>query len=121
MQPLHKEQLLERVRLRMSQEHLDQRALAERLQMTQGHLSKLLRGRFARRSRLVRELEAFASGLGNTRARSQLVGACLRVASRSQRHMHFATTVMHFVDEISTPPTANRRHGPPRKVRRSKS
>ena len=99
-----KSQLLQSVRQRMSEEDLDQRALARQLKMTQGHLSKLLRGKFTRRSRLVRELEAFASRVDTTRAPSQLVQACHRVSRRSPRHMHFVSMVMQFVDEISGPP-----------------
>jgi hypothetical protein len=90
----------------MSDEGLDQRALAARLQTTQGHLSKLLRGRFKRRSKLVLELEAFANRADTSRAHSRLLAACLRVARRSPRHMHFVTSLMRFVDDISDDSTA---------------
>lgn len=59
MHPMIKEDLLRRVRQRMATERLTQRDLADKLGTTQGHLSKVLRGRYARRSRIVRELEGF--------------------------------------------------------------
>ena len=80
----------------MSDEGLNQRALAARLQTTQGHLSKLLRGRFKRRSKLVRELEAFADRADTSQTHSRLLAACLRVARRSTRHMHFVTFLDAF-------------------------
>lgn len=98
--------LLSRVRRRMSEERLDQRALATRLHTTQGHLSKLLRGHFKRRSKIVRELEAFADRADTSQAHSRLLAACLRVARRSPRHMHFVTSLMRFVDELSDDFTA---------------
>lgn len=99
-----KQRLLASVRQRIDAEGLDQRSLAAQLGTTQGHLSKILRGQFERRSRVVRQLESFAAGADVSGAQRQLVSTCLRVAGRSPSHMHFALSVMHFVDEISVTP-----------------
>lgn len=98
-----KKRFLARVHQRIDSEGLDQRSLAAKLGTTQGHLSKILRGQFERRSRVVRELESFAVGAGASTVQRQLVSTCLRVANKSPSHMQFALSVMHFVDELSTP------------------
>ena len=47
---------------RMRREGITQRELGARVGASQGHLSRVLRGKFKRRSRVVRLLEAFATG-----------------------------------------------------------
>jgi len=101
MSPADKAKLLATVQVRMAKDGLDQRALAQRLSMSQGHLSKLLRGQFERRTRLVRELEGFASEGALSKSEARLVQACLRLAKRSPRHMHFVAGLMHLLDDIS--------------------
>ncbi len=93
--------LLKRARLRMAEERLDQRALAVRLHTTQGHLSKILRGRYTRDSRVVRALEDFVAQRGTSRAEEQYTASCLRVARRSDRHMQLMTVVVQCVEQLS--------------------
>ena len=51
--------LLSRVRVRMSEERLTQRALAAHLGVSQGHLSKVLRGMQMHQTRVMRALGAW--------------------------------------------------------------
>src|SRR5690349_20057236 len=99
-----KQRLLASIRQRIEAEGLDQRSLAAQLSTSQGHLSKILRGQFARRSRVIRELESFAAGADISVTQRKLVSTCLRVARRSPSHMHFVLSMMHFIDEISITP-----------------
>ncbi len=72
MEPsLNKSELLRAVLGRMNADGLSQRNLAQRLRISQGHLSKVLRGQFARRSRVIRRLETF---LGESLATQETEG-----------------------------------------------
>lgn len=97
---MSKQDLLRRVRTRMQAEGLTQRDLAAQLQTTQGHLSKVLRGQYERRSRVVRALEEFAAGAAGSASpptEDEFLSAARELARRRPEAKPTLISLMHFL------------------------
>jgi transcriptional regulator with XRE-family HTH domain len=112
---MDKSDLLRRVQARMAEEGLDQGRLAARIHTTQGHLSKILRGHFQRRSRVLLELEAFAAGASFSRAQTELLGVCYRIGAQSPEALKNVSELMHLVEDICIHNGKARPRGSPRR------
>lgn len=105
---MKKEELLRAVRLRMESEGLTQRELASTIGASQGHLSRVLQGRFTRRNRVVRQLERFASRLDPgqspaTPAEDDFVQAARRVARNDAELMRIISRLLQHLATPRTP------------------
>jgi transcriptional regulator with XRE-family HTH domain len=90
----------------MGTEGLSQRDLAKKLGISQGHLSKVLRGRFQRQnSRVLRALAEFANTPVLTAPtgpalESEALRAMRQAAGGSKQAMHFIVEMMHLLSEL---------------------
>lgn len=97
---MSKRHLLRRVRARMREEGLSQRDLATRVHTTQGHVSKVLRGWYKRRSRVVRALEEFAAGAAvsaSSPTEDEFVSVVRALARGRPEAKPALVTLMHFL------------------------
>ena len=101
------QELVRRVRYRMSRERITQRQLAAHLGISQGHLSKVLRGQVQRSTRATRALEDWAPP-GNRKAvardasvESALVDAAKLASDGSERTMRMLVEVVRVVGKIA--------------------
>jgi transcriptional regulator with XRE-family HTH domain len=97
-------EILRLVRDRMQRDGLSQRALARLMQVSQGHLSKVLRAQFPSNTRVMSMLKDWATGestaprsLGEVEA--TLLQAARMAADGSDRVMQLLTEMMHHVDQ----------------------
>lgn len=97
------------VRRRMDEDGLTQRALAQWMGVSQGHLSKVLRGKFLRRSRAVRALEVYLNrGISavpsvlaaQSSQERTLLETARMVSSGSNETMHLLIDLMRLVRKL---------------------
>lgn len=99
----------------MDAEGLTQRVLAERLGVSQGHLSKVLRGKYKRDSKVVRALQGCLDDLdrGSTgtlaQAERELLAAARAVADGSPQMMRLMMQFMQIAAELRTAPAGRTR------------
>jgi transcriptional regulator with XRE-family HTH domain len=95
--------LLNKAKRRMGIEGLSQRELAVKLGVSQGHLSKVLRGQSCTRStRLSRALAAYGNGQPTPeqdlrKAELALVEAARNASGPAVESMHFLIDLMHLI------------------------
>jgi transcriptional regulator with XRE-family HTH domain len=101
--------LLKAVLARMDADGVSQRKLAARIGTSQGHLSKVLRGRIPGPSRVVRELERYvqsdltvrASGVTDAAsAEAALIRAARNASGGDIKVMHHLIELMHLVGRL---------------------
>ena len=104
---MKQQEIISRVKKRMDAEDLTQRLLAKHLGVSQGHLSKLLRGKLQRRSRVLRALEAWLTESDTPVSHDSdadekaLLTAARRVAKGSSREaMHLMTDLMRLLERL---------------------
>lgn len=104
---VHQEELRKRAQTRMQDEGISQRALASRLGVSQGHLSKVLRFSAKRPTRASRALEEWLASTERgedpdmrTDLPKALVRATLVAVGGSELAMQIATEVMHLLGQM---------------------
>ena len=97
-------EILRLVRERMQRDGLTQRQLAQRVRMSQGHLSRVLRGQFTGRTRVMSMLrdwatEETAGPRGVSDGEAALLKAARAASAGSDHVMQLLTEMMHCVDQ----------------------
>ncbi|XXT21511.1 helix-turn-helix transcriptional regulator [Sorangium sp. So ce429] len=108
---MDRQSFVDHLRARMAAEGLTQRALAGRLRVSQGQISRVLNGKFQRKSRVIRALEVFlgmppASATTRTveAEEMELLEAAREAADGSVDAMHLLTQLMHVVATLRAVP-----------------
>lgn len=86
----------------MQREHVTQRQLAAQLDISQGHLSKVLRGSTTRDTRTLAVLEAW-SGADETTDEAKLIDAVRDVVKGHAHGMQLLMRLMHLLRELRHP------------------
>jgi len=85
----------------MRTQHVSQRELAVLLDVSQGHLSKVLSGRIERDSRVFATLASWVEAPGPT-LEAGLLSAARRVAGGERRGLELLMHMMHIIAELQT-------------------
>jgi transcriptional regulator with XRE-family HTH domain len=101
-------EVLQAVRRRMERERITQRELANQLGISQGHLSKVLRGQTERATRVLSALAAWADPDGVSDETAFLAAARSAVQGQPQG-FHLLMRLMHLVRQLRDPPRRNRK------------
>lgn len=99
--------LSDRLRARMRDEGLTQRQLALRVGVSQSQISRVLQGKYLRRSRGVRALEAFLGEVvpdPHTALEGDLLTAARAVADGSEETMQLLMQLMHLLGKMRLAP-----------------
>lgn len=99
--------VLEAVRRRMQRERITQRELAAHLEVSQGHLSKVLRGHTVRDTRVLAVLAAWG-GADDSTDEANLLDAARDVVHGQPRGMQLLMRLMHLLRELRPAPAPRR-------------